>query len=298
MVCTAEAAGPAALDFAPGQLSSEAEALRGQRPDMTLSNEQPASGTPAGGVPGSGVPGGLPPPGRSDLSFIPVVWLLFVMALSVYGLVSAWWLVGSSGLPDTVFYFVLGALAFDIITILWGLYLLGLAFGRSAHFPRHFTFWQIAIIVFLLARQAYVLAVPEFVFSARSLAITAAEIGIGLFCIYLLRRDAGPAAVYARPAAQAPSAFASIAAAWNTNMCRWNWKATGSFYSIPMSSIPWRPRNTTPAGRSAPKACGCCRKAATNGLAAASGLSSYCRCCRYAAEFDTVSWLNGSSCCK
>ena len=179
---------------------------------MTLSNEQPASGTPAGGVPGSGVPGGLPP-GRSDLSFIPVVWLLFVMALSVYGLISAWWLVGSSGLPDTIFYFVLGALAFDIITILWGLYLLGLAFGRSAHFPRHFTFWQIAIIVFLLARQAYVLAVPEFVFSARSLAITAAEIGIGLFCIYLLRRDAGPTAVYAAPQGQAPSAFASIAAA-------------------------------------------------------------------------------------
>ena len=194
MVCIGNAVGTAALDFAPGQLSSEAEALRGALSDMTSSNEQPASGTPAEGVPGSGVPGGLPP-GRSDLSFIPVVWLAFVMAWSAYGLVSAWWLVGSSGLPDTVFYFVLGALAFDIITILWGLYLLGLAFGRSAHFPRHFTFWQIAIIVFLLARQAYVLAVPEFVFSARSLAITAAEIGIGLFCIYLLRRDAGPAAI-------------------------------------------------------------------------------------------------------
>ncbi|MER9406193.1 hypothetical protein NKI36_19375 [Mesorhizobium caraganae] len=179
---------------------------------MTSSNEQPASGTLAGGVQGSGVPGGLPP-GRSDLSFIPVVWLAFVMAWSAYGLVSAWWLVGNSGLPDTVFYFVLGALAFDIITILWGLYLLGLAFGRSAHFPRHFTFWQIAIIVFLLARQAYVLAVPDFVFSARSMVITAAEIGIGLFCIYLLRRDAGPAAIYTARQAQAPSVFASIVAA-------------------------------------------------------------------------------------
>lgn len=207
MVCTGNAVGTAALDFAPGQLSSEAEALRGALSDVTSIGENSGSGTPAGGI-----PGGLPP-GRSDLSFIPVVWLLFVMALSVYGLVSAWWLVGSFGLPDTVFYFVLGALAFDIITILWGLYLLGLAFGRSANFPRHFTFWQIAIIAFLLARQAYVLAVPEFVFSAGSMAITAAEIGIGLFCIYLLRRDAGPAAVYTARQAQAPSAFASIAAA-------------------------------------------------------------------------------------
>ena len=54
------------------------------------------------------------------------------------------WLVGSSGLPDRIFYFVLGGLIFDIVTILWGLYLLGLAFGRSARFPRHFTIWQIA----------------------------------------------------------------------------------------------------------------------------------------------------------
>ncbi len=159
------------------------------------------------------MPGGLPPPGRSDLSFIPVVWLAFVMAWSAYGVFSARWLVGSSGLPDTVFYFVLGALAFDIVTILWGLYLLGLAFGRSAHFPRHFTVWQIAVIVFLLTRQVFALAVPAFTLSARSLAITAAEIGIGLFCIYLLRRDTGPAAVYTAQQVPAPSVFASIAAA-------------------------------------------------------------------------------------
>jgi hypothetical protein len=175
---------------------------------MTSSNQQPASGTPAGGV-----PSGLPPPGRSDLSFIPVVWLAFVMAWSAYGLVSAWWLVGSSGVPDTVLYLVLGGLAANVITILWGFYLLGLAFGRSARFPRHFTIWQIAVIVFLLARQAYVLAVPDFVFSARSLSITGAEIAIGLFCIYLLRRDAEPAAVSTAPEAQAPSVVVSIVAA-------------------------------------------------------------------------------------
>lgn len=209
MVCTGEAAEPGALDFGPGPLSSEAEALRGQRPGMTSSNEQPASGTPAAGVPGSG----LPLPGRSDLSFIPVGWLVVVMAWSAYGLVSARWLVGSSGLPDTVFYLLLGGLAANIITILWGLYLLGLAFGRSEHFPRQFIIWQIAIIVFLLARQAYTLAVPDFVFSARGLTITGAEIGIGLFCIYLLRRHAGPAAVYTERQAQTPQVFASVVAA-------------------------------------------------------------------------------------
>lgn len=210
MVCTGKAAGPAVLDFAPRHLSSAAEALRGQRPDMTSSNEQPASGTPAGGM-----PGGLTPAGRPDsgLSFVPVVWLLFVMAWSVYWLVSARWLFESSGLPDRVFYFVLGGLAFDIVTIVWGLYLLGLAFSRSARFPRHFTIWQITTIAWRLAEQVYALTVPDFTVSARELAIAATEIVIGLFCIYLLRRRDEAKAFYARPEAQAPSAFSSIVAA-------------------------------------------------------------------------------------
>ena len=147
------------------------------------------------------------------LSYVPLAWLVFVMAWSVYGLISAWRLVGDYGLPDRVLYLVHGGLVADIVTILWGLYLLGLAFGRSARFPRHFTIWQIAIIVWLLARQAYVLAVPDFVFSARSLAITAAEIAIGLLCIYLLRRGSGAETVYASPQTESPSVFVSIVAA-------------------------------------------------------------------------------------
>lgn len=201
MMCTGKAARPAALDFAAGHLSSDVEALRGHRPDMTSSNEQPGSGQAPVGRPGN------------DLSYVPVGWLIFVMAWSVYGLASAWWLTGDSGLPDRIFYFLLGGLAVDIITILWGLYLLGLAFGRSARFPRQFIIWQVATIVWVLARQAYVLAVPDFVFSARSQFIGGAEIAIGLLCIYLLRRGSGAEGVYARPPTEAPSVFVSIVAA-------------------------------------------------------------------------------------
>ena len=194
------------LDFAAGRLSSEAEALRGHRPDMTSSSEQPASGIPSGGQTPAGRPGG-------DLFYVPVGWLIFVMAWSVYGLASAWWLVGNSGVPDKILYFLLSGLAANVIIILWGLYLLGLAFGRSGRFPRHFTIWQIALIVWVLARQAYVLTVPEFVFSARSLGITAIEIGVGLLCIYLLRGGSGAETVYAKPETEAPPVLVSIAAA-------------------------------------------------------------------------------------
>lgn len=57
------------------------------------------------------------------------------------------------------------------------------------------------------------LAVPDFVFSARGLAIAGAEIAIGVLCIYLLRRGSGAETVYARPRTEAPPVFVSIVAA-------------------------------------------------------------------------------------
>ncbi|KQU79210.1 hypothetical protein ASD99_05435 [Mesorhizobium sp. Root695] len=149
----------------------------------------------------------------SGLSFVPPGWLVFVMAWSVYGLISTWRLVWDYSLPDRVFYLIYGGLAVDIITILWGLYLLGLAFGRSARFPRQFTIWQIATIVWLLARQAYVLTISDVVFSGKALTITVAEIAIGVLCIYLIRRGSEAGAVYAKPGTEEPPVFVSIVAA-------------------------------------------------------------------------------------
>ena len=155
------------------------------------------------------------PAGRPDsgLSFIPVGWLVIVMGLSAYGLFSNWRLIGDSSLPENVFFLVYGGLAGGLITILWGLYLLGLAFNRSARFPRHYTIWQVVIILWLVVREAYVLLTPDFVFSAEGLGFTVAEIAIGLLCIYLLRRGAGAEAVYANPETERPPVFVSILAA-------------------------------------------------------------------------------------
>jgi hypothetical protein len=213
MMCTARTAEAAVLDFASNQLSSDREALRGHQPDMTSSSGIPGNAPDNDKAP-SGRPGNSPHNGPdSGLSFVPVAWLIFVMAWSVYGLASSWWLFGNSGLPDDIFYFLIGGLIVDVVTTLWGLYLLGLAFSRSARFPRHFIIWQAVLIIFSLVRQAYVLASPSFVFSAENLAITGAEIAIGLLCIYLLRRGSGAETVYAKPETEAPSVFVSIVAA-------------------------------------------------------------------------------------
>ncbi|MEP6567666.1 MAG: hypothetical protein ABJB10_21220 [Mesorhizobium sp.] len=167
---------------------------------MTSTNEQPV---------------GQQPTGRPDsgLSYVPLAWLVFVMAWSAYSLISTWRLISYSGLPDNILYLVLAGFVAGIVTILWGLYLLGLAFNRSALFPSHFTIWQVATILWLASRQAYVLAVPDFVFSGRGLAVTGAEIAIGLLCIYLLRRGAGAETTYANPASESPPVLVSIIAA-------------------------------------------------------------------------------------
>ncbi|TIV94178.1 MAG: hypothetical protein E5V74_23885, partial [Mesorhizobium sp.] len=62
-------------------------------------------------------------------------------------------------------------------------------------------------------RQAYVLLVSDFVFSAEGLGFTVAEIAIGLLCIYLLRNGAGAETVYANLETERPPVFVSILAA-------------------------------------------------------------------------------------
>jgi hypothetical protein len=155
------------------------------------------------------------PAGRPDsgLSYVPVAWLIVVMGLSAYGLLSNWRLIGDFNLPEGVFFLVYGGLAGGMVTILWGLYLLGLAFNRSARFPRHYTIWQAAIILWILVRLAYTLLVPGFVFSAEAFGFTVAEIAIGLLCIYLLRRGSGAEAVYANPETDRPSVLVTLLAA-------------------------------------------------------------------------------------
>ncbi|OHV83014.1 hypothetical protein [Mesorhizobium sp. ORS 3428] len=149
----------------------------------------------------------------SGLSFIPVAWLIIVMGLSAYGLISNWRLIGDFNLPESVLFLIYGGLAGGVVTILWGLYLLGLAFNRSARFPRHYTIWQVAIILWLIVRQAYTLLVSDFVFSAEALGFTLAEVAVGLLCIYLLRPGAGAETVYANPETARPPLLVSLVAA-------------------------------------------------------------------------------------
>lgn len=123
-------------------------------------------------------------------TWLPVGWLCLVMALSARGIDASIAVMQDFSLPNAALYLVYVSVVLGVVTILWGFYLLGLAFNRSARFPRSFTFWQWTIIAFLLAKQVYVLVTPEFVFSLEGFVWNGGETAIGLVMIVLVNRTA------------------------------------------------------------------------------------------------------------
>lgn len=141
------------------------------------------------------------------LLYLPAAWVAVIMALCAYGIWSSWPVIFDGQLPASIAYFIYVGIAASIVTILWGSYVLALALGRSARFPRAFIFWQIADIAWSLMTQAYVLIIPDFGFSLETVARVGVEIAIGLFCIQLARTGAkatadttAPVAAHAAPA--------------------------------------------------------------------------------------------------
>ena len=149
-------------------------------------------------------------PAGAGLAWLPVTWVAVVMLLGVYGIVTAFPLLYEYGLPDSVFPLIYAGMAAGVVTLLWGLYLLGLAYSRSFRFPRHFIVWQVAQIAWLLARETYVLVVPEFVFTPLSLAIPAVEIAIGVFCIWIVTRASLRTTAYSNAEAGRPPVVLSV----------------------------------------------------------------------------------------
>ncbi|HTV70289.1 MAG TPA: hypothetical protein VMF90_17315 [Rhizobiaceae bacterium] len=123
----------------------------------------------------------------AGLALLPPLWLVVVMAMSAWGLWSVL-MFGGFDLPASIAYFIYASMIVSAITLLWGLWMLVLAASRAPGFAKHFIAWQTALIVYIVAEQVYVLLVPDFVFSLRSVVTAAAEIAIGVFCIAILRR--------------------------------------------------------------------------------------------------------------
>jgi hypothetical protein len=151
--------------------------------------------------------------GGSSLATLPPVWVGVNILLAGWGLAQAWPFSYGYDIPDSALCLIYGGLIAAIVNILWGLFLVGLALSRSSNFPAHFTAWQVVNIVWIAAREVYVLITPDFVPTIQPLLFGAGEIAIGVFCIAILRRKSEAAQAYFNSGAERPSVVVSIIAA-------------------------------------------------------------------------------------
>jgi hypothetical protein len=185
----------------------------GTRPNVPGGDPAGSDNSPrSGGSAQPAVPPAIDSRVPSLASYIPVGWLLVVMILALRGLISAFPFAFGYDLPGSVALLVYGGAAAGVVTLLWGLYVLSLALRRSPHFPQRFAVWQIALIAWLLFREAYVLVAPEFAFSLENTAVTLIEIAIGVFCLYLVRNKDTAAVAYSEAQTAPQPVFVSIIA--------------------------------------------------------------------------------------
>ena len=151
-------------------------------------------------------------PERDIWSWLPVAWLCLVMALSARGIDASITIMQDFSMPTAVLALIYTSAGFSAVTIAWGIYLLVLAYNRSPSFPRNFTIWQWAIIAFLLAKQIYILVMPDFAFGFVGLAWDFGEIAIGLVMIWLVNRQGQPRALIGNER-QRPTLLVSVMAA-------------------------------------------------------------------------------------
>lgn len=147
-------------------------------------------------------------PPLSGLGWLPVAWLVFSMAMSVYHAWTAWPALNEYDLPAAATWLIEGELVVSAIALIGGLFVLAAALGRMRIYPAAFTIWQGFLILALLAVAIYTAIFPYFVMAPLSYVYWLGEILIGIACIIIVRKPPPePNAM-----AQAQSADFSVAA--------------------------------------------------------------------------------------
>ncbi len=136
----------------------------------------------AGGDIGSGQRWNLP-------ALFPPAWLAIQLVLDAWTVSQSWRSAAMQDLPGDVANYVYGLLGGAAISLIWGLGVLALAWSSSPSFPRHFIVWQVAVVVWTLARLAWVFVIPDMVLSPASFAFPGVEVALSVVAIALVTRQ-------------------------------------------------------------------------------------------------------------
>lgn len=131
-------------------------------------------------------------PRLSGLAWLPIAWLVFSMAMAVYHAWTVWPALNDYQIPAAATWLLQGELVVSVISLIAGLFVLGVALGRMPIYPAAFTSWQGFVIAALLVVVIYTAIMPEFVMAPMSYVYWLGEILIGIACIIIVRRKPPP----------------------------------------------------------------------------------------------------------
>ena len=131
---------------------------------------------------------------------LPSLWVLLVMVLALRSLLQFWPLINEFTMPEDVVKWLWFGVAVSIINLVWGVWILGHAYGRSPSFAGAFTTWQVFNIAAMLVSAAYVLLADSFAQTLSSFDMTIVTIVVGIGLIVFVKR--GPKTLAPAPGAR------------------------------------------------------------------------------------------------
>nr|WP_295461987.1 hypothetical protein [Mesorhizobium sp.] len=136
----------------------------------------------------------------------PVIWLSANLLLSLRGLWQGWPTIFAYDLPSAVMTYVYAGMAAGVVQILFGLYVLGLAWRKSPRFAFWFTAWAVLAIVTDIGFPVASLFIGDFVLTWMPWLIAVVSVAISVWTIWLVRQPqpAMAATQTAQPAGPAP----------------------------------------------------------------------------------------------
>lgn len=143
-----------------------------------------------------------PAQGKLGRFWLPLAWVVLVMALSVRFLWQAWPALNDYRLPGAATFLIEAEMIAAAITLLAGLLVLALGLARSHLFPWAFALWQGFDILVMAASTIYTLMQPDFMMTPLSFLIVGVQALVGAGFIALIFKSPERGGVFAARARQ------------------------------------------------------------------------------------------------
>jgi hypothetical protein len=130
------------------------------------------------------------------IAALPVIWLGVILVLSARGIVRSFQPSFSYGLPGEIANFIYAGMALAVVQILFGVYVLGLAWRKSSRFAFWFTLWAVFVICCDIGLQVATLFIGAFTQTLEPWLMTGLFTAIGIAAIVVARRaEAAPPSI-------------------------------------------------------------------------------------------------------